>query len=703
MKSFTLETAVDGIACLKIDVPKETMNTLRADFIGDVEAILNQVENDKAIQGLVIYSGKPDSFIAGADINMINDCKKATDATKIARDAQKLFGRIAQLNIPVVAAIHGVCLGGGLELALACHFRVCTDHTKTQLGLPEVQLGLLPGGGGTQRLPQLIGIKSALTMMLTGRQIRSKQALKMGLVDDVVPSSILMQVARKWAQGCYQRKPVKQNIMLDLVESTSLGTAFICQQALKEVLAKTNGNYPAPAKIIECVRMSQSNFGKGNYDIEAQHFGDLAVTPESAALRSIFFATTQMKKETGAGKTKPKSLAQVAVVGSGLMGSGIAAVTAMNAKIPVTVKGIDQAGLNQAWAYIGGLLKQKLKRKRITPLTYQRLLSKFSTTFDYVGLEQVDVVVEAVFEDLELKHSIVHEVEKHTHKDTIFATNTSSLPIADIAKVAKRPENLVGLHYFSPVDKMPLVEVIAHKKTSAATIATVVDLARRQGKTPIVVQDGAGFYVNRILALYMSEAAQLLLEGVAVDSLDRAVVKFGFPLGPMQLLDEVGIDVGTKIVPILCDKLGDRFHVPDIFDRLHQDQRLGKKNQRGFYVYPAKKKGKEVDISIYRALGLSQVTKALPADGIERCVLQMLNEAARCLEEKIIASPRDGDIGAIYGIGFPPFLGGPFHYMDRLGIPNVVGRMEKLAVAYGERLLPCQLLINMAKKQQNFY
>jgi 3-hydroxyacyl-CoA dehydrogenase/enoyl-CoA hydratase/3-hydroxybutyryl-CoA epimerase len=704
-KSFSLNRLDNGIAVLTMDVPGETMNTLRAEFAPEICEMLAEIKADPQIRGIVLVSGKQDSFVAGADISMLAACQTAADARELSKQGHEVFFALESLNIPVVAAIHGACLGGGLELALACHQRVCSDSPKTMLGVPEVQLGLLPGGGGTQRLPRLIGITAALDMMLTGKQLRPKQALKTGLVNDVVPESILLQTAVEMAlAGKKTHSKRKLSLVNRLLEGTPVGRNIIFDQALKQVNKKTQGHYPAPAKIIDCVRQGMAKGMVVGLDVEANHFGDLVISPESAALRSLFFATTEMKKESGAGEAQPKPVKKVMVLGGGLMGGGIASVTTTKAKIPVRVKDINETGLSNALAYAYKLLDKRVKRRHMTPAARDNLMSLMTTTTEYKGIKDVDIVVEAVFEDLALKHQMVKDVERECSANTIFASNTSSLPISHIAEAAERPENVIGLHYFSPVEKMPLVEVIAHEKTSPQTIATTVAFARKQGKTPIVVRDGAGFYVNRILALYMNEAANLLLEGQGVEHLDKALVKFGFPVGPMTLLDEVGIDVGAKISPILEKELGERFKAPAAFDKLLADDRKGRKNGKGFYQYDSKSKKKLVDETVYSVLGLTpSVTTGDEKELAQRCVVQMLNEAVRCLEEGIIASARDGNIGAIFGIGFPPFLGGPFRYIDTLGADRLVEILNQYAKVHGERFKPCDKLVEMAVSGARFH
>ncbi|USD36676.1 MULTISPECIES: fatty acid oxidation complex subunit alpha FadJ [Ferrimonas] len=702
--SFQVEVGNDKIAVITMDVPGETMNTLRSEFGEEVRQVLDFIKSRSDLLGIVFTSGKPDSFIAGADINMLADCQTAEDVYTLSRDGHKLLNELSRLPLPVVAAIHGPCLGGGLELALACDYRVISNHAKTVLGLPEVQLGILPGGGGTQRLPKLVGIAKSLDMMLTGKQLRAKQAVKLGVADEMVPNTVLLSAAKKWI-GKGKRKAAKPKLkgVEKLLEATPVGRNVIFDQALKTVMAKTQGNYPAPAKIIECVKASTKDLESG-LKLEARHFADLVMSPESAALRSIFFATTEMKKETGAGDVKPEKIERAMVLGGGLMGGGIANVTAIKAKVPVRIKDISHQGISMALGSTWKQLDKKVKRRHITEAERDKAMAMMTGTTDYQGIKDVDIVVEAVFEDLGLKHQMVKDVEAHCSDSTIFATNTSSLPIGQIAQAAQRPENVIGLHYFSPVEKMPLAEVIAHKSTSAQTIATTVAFAKKQGKTPIVVQDCAGFYVNRILAPYMNEAATLVLEGEPIEKLDKALVKFGFPVGPVTLLDEVGIDVGAKISPILEAELGSRFAAPPAFAKLLADDRKGRKNGKGFYQFNGKKKGpKPVDESVYKVLGITPQGRLSDSEMSERCVVHMLNEAVRCLDEGIIASARDGDIGAIFGIGFPPFLGGPFRYIDSLGQKRLVEILQGYQSKFGDRFAPSEYLVKMAEEGRHFY
>ena len=699
--AFTLTMRLDNIGVIAIDVPDEKMNTLKAAFAGQIRSVLQQACANPKLVGLVLISGKPDSFIAGADISMIDACTRAEEAESLAQQGQKVMAEIAALPVPVVAAIHGACLGGGLELALACHHRVCTLDDKTRLGLPEVQLGLLPGSGGTQRLPRLIGASVALDMILTGRTLRPRQALKCGLVDDAVPHAILLETAIAWVLK--EREARKPLPLRERLLSGPAGRALLFRLAGRRAQAKTHGNYPAVDKILSVVRLGLEQGSSSGYEAEARAFGELAMTPQSAALRGLFFATTALKKDPGAAAA-PHPLRSIGILGGGLMGGGIACVTATRAGLPVRIKDINTQGIGHAMKTSWQVLSQGVKRRRLTVAERQQQMALITGGTDYRGFGQRDVLIEAVFENLALKQQMVQEIEAHCGADTLFASNTSSLTIADIASAAQRPENVIGLHYFSPPDKMPLVEVIPHAGTSDAAVATAVLLAKKQGKTPIVVADRAGFYVNRILAPYIIEAMRCLLEGEPIESIDAALVKFGFPVGPVQLLDEVGIDVGTHIMPILQQAWGERFALPPAFAAVLNDNRKGKKNGRGFYLYASRRGSKKkADGEIYRLLQVTPKPCLSAQDIATRCVMMLLNEAARTLDEGVIRSPRDGDIGAVFGIGFPPFLGGPFRYMDSLGIAEVVNVLNGLAQRYDARFAPCERLKKMMEEQKTFY
>lgn len=702
-KAFHLTIDEQNIAWLAIDVPGEKMNTLQAAFAQEMQEVFATLEAQKtSLKGMVIHSLKPDNFIAGADVRMLNACQSASEAQALAKQGQEMFQTLSDLPFPVVAAIHGPCLGGGLELALACHYRVCSDADITRLGLPEVQLGLLPGSGGTQRLPRLIGLLPSLDLVLTGKQLRAKKAKQLGVIDACVAETILLDVAKKYVLDNSGKKRHQANTSAKekLISHTQLGRKLIFDQAAKKTKQKTRGNYPAADAILEVIRHGLDRGFKAGLELEAKRFGDLVMSSESKALRSIFFATTEMKKETGS-DAKPQTVKRIGVLGGGLMGAGISHVSVAKAKVPVRIKDVSNDGVLNALNYNYKLFDKQRKRRILSKAQMQTKMAQLSGGIDFTSYQHIDVVIEAVFEDLTLKQQMVADVEANAKTSTIFATNTSSLPIQKIAAKAARPENVIGLHYFSPVEKMPLVEVIPHQTTSQETIATVVALAKKQGKTPIVVKDCAGFYVNRILAPYMNEAAQILMAGESIEKIDTALLDFGFPVGPITLLDEVGIDVGSKIMPILVQELGPRFQGPDLFDLLLNDNRKGRKSGKGFYTYKGKKK--EIDKSIYKLLKITPDAKQSDKEIALRCVLLMLNEAVRCLDEGVIRCARDGDIGAIFGIGFPPFLGGPFRYIDQIGIKKLVEMMNQHAEKYGDKFAPCDGLLTRAGVEARFY
>jgi 3-hydroxyacyl-CoA dehydrogenase / enoyl-CoA hydratase / 3-hydroxybutyryl-CoA epimerase len=720
--TFRLETPGQGVGVLWMDVPGEPVNTLRADFEAELEGLLRRAAEDPAITSLVLASGKPDGFIAGADVQMLQRLKTREEAEALSRGGQQAMARLEELGKrkPVVAAIHGAALGGGLEVALACTYRIGSDDRKTQLGLPEVQLGLIPGAGGTQRLPRLIGIAEALDLILTGKSVRASKARRLGLLDEVVPRPILLEVAKKRAaelssgalrpdrSRVHHLRQIADREVLQAValEENPIGRRILFQQARKALLQKTRGHYPAPEKALEAVRIGIEDGMEAGLRAEAERFGELVVSEVSKNLVQIFFATTALKKDTGVDDpgVAARKVEKVGMVGAGLMGAGIAAVTA-DAGIPVRLRDKDDAALGRGLRQIAGIFDERVKRRRLTGAERDEKMALITATTDWSGFKTCDLVVEAVFEDLKLKRETLAIAEREAPA-ALFASNTSSLPIGRIAEQAARPGDVVGMHFFSPVDKMPLLEVVRAPGTSPQAVATAVALGKRIGKTVIVVNDGVGFYTSRILAPYMNEASWLLIEGAAVEDIDGSLVDFGFPVGPMQLLDEVGIDVGSKVAHIMLEAFGDRMKPPEGFDRVAEGGRLGRKSKKGFYLYGQdKEKGrKEVDRSVYDLLPGGQKRTSPPREEIaERCVLQMVNEAAYCLGEKILRSARDGDVGAVFGLGWPPFRGGPFRYADSLGAARVVERLTSYQERFGPRFTPAPLLAQLARSGGKFF
>lgn len=709
----------DRIAIVWIDVPGEQVNLLKPGFEADFESVFAELESTADLEAVILASAKPKSFIAGADVKALRDVQDARKASELARAAQTVMNRLESFPRPIVAAINGACLGGGLEAALACRERVASDDEKTQLGQPEVKLGLIPAAGGTVRLVRLIGIEQALELILTGKQIRPREAAKLGLVDEVVHPAILVDVAMERARrladatqpGPLQRaKGALKNANLKelLLEDNPAGRKLLFSQARKKVLARTHGKMPAPLRALEVIERGLHEGPEAGLRAEAEAFGELAVSSEARNLMDLFLVRSELKKETGA-DAEPREVRKVAVLGAGLMGGGIALITAAEADLPVRMKDVDHEKIRNGLRSLRAVLKEHAKKKELSEQKADRILHMIQPTTDYSGFGRIDVVIEAVLEDLELKHKVLKEVEAHTGADAIFASNTSTIPIGQLAEASERPEQVIGMHYFSPAHKMPLLEIVVGPRTAPWVISTCVALGKRQGKTVILVNDGTGFYTTRIIGPYLAEAVRLLTEGVAIERIDRSLVEFGFPVGPMLLVDEVGIDVAQKIGEILSQAYGERMGSTGALERLVQEKRLGKKNGRGFYRYEAQeggsfeRKDEEVDDSVYELLDIKPEAEPDREEIALRCVLAMVNEAVRCYEDGILRSARDGDVGAVFGLGFPPFLGGPFRFIDDRGVESVVALFSDYRNRFGERFEPAALLSTLAERHIGFH
>jgi 3-hydroxyacyl-CoA dehydrogenase/enoyl-CoA hydratase/3-hydroxybutyryl-CoA epimerase len=704
-----LTTTVEGgIAVVTFDLPGSPVNKLSDAVKVEFEALLIRLRDDAGIRAAVLISGKPDSFIAGADIDEFTSLTTESAAERLSFEGQEMVNRVEALPKPVVAAINGACLGGGLELALACHYRIATDSPRTQLGLPEVQLGLIPGAGGCQRLPRLIGARAALDMILTGKSVRGAKALRLGLVDELVPRSILKATAvaaadRLARQGAARRPPAR-GIREYVLDRTATGRRMVYRAAEKQVRERTGGHYPAPLRALEAVRVGLEQGIAAGLAEEHRAFGELAVGDVSRKLVQIFFATTALKKDDGIapGAAVPRQIRRLGVVGAGFMGAGIAGTAAANVEVDTRLKDADLARVGKGLKAADDIVADRLRRKRITRPQYERLRALLSGGEDYRGFGRADLVIEAVYEDLDLKRRVLNEVEAVTGPEAIFASNTSTIPIREIAAHAARPDRVLGMHFFSPVEKMPLLEVIPTEATAPESIVTAVRFGRRMGKTVIVVADQPGFWVNRILSPYLNEAAILLTEGVPIELIDRTMTAWGFPVGPIALLDQVGLDVAEKAAAVMHASFGDRLRPPETIARLLADGRLGRKSGRGFYRY---RDGHQagVDQSVYRLLGVRRVEDADPALIERRLVYAMLNEAAAAVDDGVVRSPRDGDVGALFGIGFPAFRGGPLGLIDDLTPGRVVDVLRDLADVHGARFAPAASLREMDAHGRRYY
>jgi len=698
---------IDGIALVTLDLKGEPVNKISRAVKDEFLVTFAGLERDAAVQAVALFSGKPENFIAGADIEEFVKLTTAAEAERLSADGQELLERIARFPKPIAVGIHGACLGGGLEFALACRYRVATDHPKTQLGLPEVQLGLLPGAGGCQRLPRLIGARAALDSILSGKAEPALKAFRLGIVDELVHQAILRDVtiaaAKRMATGWRPRRRRRGGFVGWLLDGNPLGRSLLFRTARKRVLTQTKGNYPAPLAALEAVQHGLRRGMAAGLKREAQLFGQLAVTDVSRKLVQIFFATTQLKKDFGvANAPAPVEVRRLGVVGAGFMGSGIAGTAVSQARVDARLKDADLPRVHKGLVAAREILDERLKRRRITKYEHTRLVALLSGGDSYAGFGRADLVIEAVFEDLAVKQEVLREVEAATHDKVVFASNTSTIPIAQIAAAGRRPEQVIGMHFFSPVARMPLVEVIPSEHTAPWVTSTAVAFGRRMGKTAVVVKDSPGFWINRLLTPYMNEAGHLLQEGVAIDEMDHLMVQFGFPVGPITLLDEVGLDVGEKVVGVMHAAFGERFAPPPGFAGMVKAGRLGRKVGKGFYTYAGGKKG-DVDPAVYQLIGTQPNGGPRAAEIIQRLVLVMLNEAARAVGEGIVRSPRDGDVAAIFGFGFPPFRGGPLRHADDLGAARLVGELERLAERLGSRFAPNETLLEQARQGGKFY
>lgn len=706
MTAFQLDVR-DGIAWATLDLPAEPVNKITSSVRDELEQLVDRVAVDDDVQAVVLRSGKPGSFIAGADLEEFVRLESKEEAYALVRAGQALINRVEELGKPVVAAIQGACLGGGLEAALACTYRIAADHPKTRIGLPEVQLGIIPAAGGCQRLPRLVGLRQALDLILTGKQLPAARAYKAGIVDELVHPAILDDVADAAARRLMNGwRPDRGGFdIAELVlDKNPLGRKLVYRQARKEVMKKTGGHYPAPLAALRAVEHGFSEGLKAGLQMEAKLFAELAVSDVSRKLVQIFFATTALKKDPGVegAAPEPKPVRNLGVVGAGFMGAAIGGVAVAEAGVDVRFRDKDLESVGRGLTAARRILDDRRARKRIDRHEHQRLVRLLSGGVTWSGVGRADIVIEAVFEDLQVKQDIFRQLEQHARDDCVLASNTSTIPIARIASATSRPERVLGMHFFSPVEKMPLLEVIVAERTAPWATVTAVNFGRALGKTVIVVRDHPGFWVNRILGPYINEAGRLLEEGVAIDTIDRVMTTFGFPMGPIAVLDQVGLDVAQKASNVLHEAFGERMQPIEGLARMIADGRLGQKNGRGFYSYEdGKRRG--VDEAAYEIIG-ARPSSNLGRDDIgRRLVYAMLNEAVRAVDDGVVRSPRDGDIGAVFGIGFPPFRGGPLRYLDDVGAGRALELARSLAERFGERFTPAPPLVRMAERNERFY
>ncbi len=696
--AFRLSVGANRLATLTFDAPERKVNVFSRPVFAELEELLRELTARQDIGCLVLLSGKDGSFIAGADLDEIARVTDPIEAEAGVRVGQRLFAAWEALPFPTVAAIRGICLGGGTELALASTWRVASDRPDTRIGLPEVRLGILPAWGGSTRLPARIGLAAALDMILTGKTVSGRSAVKSGLVDALLPEARFFDHVRDFAlqrfDGGERRRKEAGNAGWKglLLEKNPLGRKIVFDQARKKTLEQTHGHYPAPLRAIEVVRVGVEDGPRTGFDAEARAAAELAISRVAKNLIHVFRLGEEAKKDQGVAGAAAREVNAVGVLGAGTMGGGIAQLVAYEAGLPVRLKDVDTGALARGMEHAAGLFDRLVKKRRLTRAEERRKMALIQPTLDYSGFRRLDLVIEAIVEKLPVKQAVFADVAAAVHEDTVLASNTSSLPIGAIGERTPRPERVVGMHFFNPVHRMPLVEVIAAAASEPSAVNTAFAFARRLGKTPVLVKDTPGFLVNRLLAFYSAEALWLLDEGYAIEVVDRAMVDWGMPLGPLALTDDVGIDVAGKVAPILHAAFPERLVYPSWMDRAAAPDRLGTKTGRGFYRYEGRER-KEPDPALYGLLGLSPRAQAAdPGLLADRMVLPMVNEAARCLAEGVVRSAAELDLAMIYGTGFPPFRAGLCRWADQEGLAQVLATLERLESAVSERYHPSDAL-----------
>ncbi|MDG6293821.1 3-hydroxyacyl-CoA dehydrogenase NAD-binding domain-containing protein [Glaesserella parasuis] len=695
---FHVEIDDNRIAIVRIDVKGKSQNWLPEPFIEDLRDVIGSVIYQQA-RGVIFVSGKTKGFIQGYDPDYLRG-KNDEQLKTLSHNAQLVMREINTLKMPVVAVIDGGCYGVGLELALACDYRIASEESYTKFAMPQIRSGILPFAGGTQRLPRLVGLQNAVTMLLSGQKIGVEKALKIGLVDKLIPASNLFETAYQLLLNHKVQKIDHKN-PLDKVKKWRKqleGNKFIREKYLahieNRVWDKAFGNYPAVEEMLALLK--EPHF-KAGLALEQNALVKLMHTEQAQVLMNLK-QTERAMKEQYQHLAQVRDVQQVTVLGSGYMGAGIAYLTANNAQIPVRIKDIHPSEIQKALQTCYGLMQKAVSKKQLSHGEMIQRMNLITGGERLVAAKSTDFIVEAVYEKLELKQQMVQESENYYDENAIFATNTSTFAIRDIASVAKRPENVIGLHYFSPVTKRPMVEIIPHEKTCQRAVSTAIHFAIQQGKIPMLVADKEGFFINRILTPFLLEAIECLSEGEGIEFIDRALQEFGFKIGPLAMIDEIGLDIIVKSNPAMVSELGKRFALPTVIERLTGDDRKGRKNKRGFYLYDTRGARTQEDKSIYHTME-TIMRNDMEAEDIARCcVLRMLNEACWCLQDQVIRSTDEGNVASVFGVDFPDFRGGVYAYINKIGAKELVRQLRKHTQQYGERFTPCEWLVERAEK-----
>lgn len=714
MENFKIDVDADGIALITFDVPGRSMNTLTSGVMAEIPELVERIKTDDAIKGAVLTSGKASGFCAGADLgDMAGGMIGGGDLQAAYDSGWKLNGALRALETcgkPVAAAINGLALGGGLELTLACHYRVVGDSPKIQLGLPEIKVGLFPGGGGTQRLTRLIGVQAAMMAMTEGKSFRPNDAKGAGFVNEVVPAGTEVEAAKAWIKGGGKAVQPWDDKSFKLpgggpyhpagVQNFLVGNAMIRKQ--------TYGNYPAATNLMKAVYEGVQVPMDAALRIETRYFIKTLMTPQAQGMiRSLFLSKQELDKgavrPAGVPKSDPK---KVTVIGAGMMGAGIAYVQAL-AGIETILIDRDQDAADKGKAHVADLLKKRLLRGQIDQAKYDALLGSVTATTDYDLIKGSDLVIEAVFENREIKADVTKRAEAQLEPGAVFGSNTSTLPISGLATASVRPEDFIGIHFFSPVDKMMLVEIILGEKTGEAAIAKSLDYVMKIKKTPIVVNDGRGFYTSRCFGTYVAEGLAMLEEGYAPALIDNIGRMTGMPRGPLEMHDDVALDLSVKIAKQTAEDLGDAYEPlagAEIVRKMVEDLgRYGRKNGKGFYDYDSKPKTLWKGLSELAPVKINDSTPEMIADQKQRLLFRQAVEVARCWEEGVIDDPREADVGAILAWGFAPWTGGPITFIDQMGAAAFVAQADDYAARYGDRFKVPQLLRDMAASGETFY
>ena len=707
-----IERPEAGLAVVYLDPPHRSLAVLDAPLIRDLEAAVTELENTHGLRGIIFAGAEPLKFAAGADVDAIKSITEPAQLHAIVLQVHALFRRVSQLRPRTVAAVGGPVPGGAFELSLSCNFIVAADDPKTKIGLPETMLGIIPGWGGTHRLPRRIGLPAATQAILTGRLYPARAALKLGMIDRMTQPERLLAVAKNIALGKETPKRKDRGWKSWAIDRNPLAVSIIMRKSREMVLAKTRGNYPAPLRAIDLLENALSTSIEAGAHKEADAIAELGPSSVCKALISIFHASEEAKKLGR--KTEdftPLRISSAGVLGAGVMGAGIASNFA-DRGVATRLFDLAPAALDAAQAQHRAEIAKRKKQRRLLPQEALAASDRFDTTRKLVGMANADLVIEAVAERLEIKRTVFRQLAAQVRPDCILATNTSSLSVTAIAEGIPHPERVVGMHFFNPVKKMPLVEVVLGEQTSREAALSVAALAVRLGKTPVLVKDVAGFLVNRLLGPYLDEAVRLFAAGCSPRRIDHLMLDFGMPMGPLRLLDEVGLDIADHASASLFAAYGARMQPYTDLDAMRAPDRMGRKTGRGFYTYPKGKKLREM-----LATDLAKFQSEKTADRfsdeeiVDRLVLSMLNEGVRALEEEVVASATELDLATVFGMGFAPFHGGLLHYADRIGAEALVTRLERIADAADvsarpggrDKFQPAARLREMAQSGARFF